>query len=146
MTVVPRPNWLSRVALACTAMVFVLLVGASMADRRLPPMPQSAHGTGTSGVVLRGTVRPPTANRGTPIDRASTRLVPTTRAAFQRSGGRRPQRTSSSHLSSVERTPEPVSGYGYDRSGVAPAMTRLPVFRRDGRLGSAPTRAPPHHR
>ncbi|WP_396200675.1 hypothetical protein [Gemmatimonas sp.] len=142
----PRPNWLSRVALACTAVVFVLLVGASIADRRLPPMPPSAQGTATSGALLRATVRSPTVNRGAPIDRASTHLIPTTRAAWQRSGGRRTQRTSSSQISSVDRTPEPVNGYGYDRSGDARAMTRLPVFRRDGRLGSAPTRAPPHHR
>jgi hypothetical protein len=146
MTAAPRLNWLFRVALACAAMVCVLLVGASMAGRPLPPTPQSAQGAGTSLGPLASEGRALAVNHVAPSDHASSRPASTTRAAWQRSGGRRTQRTASSQIPVVERTPGIMRASASHQRRGQPAMARLVVFRRDGRLGSAPTRAPPHHR
>jgi hypothetical protein len=146
MTAPPRPNWLFRVALACTAMVFVLLAVASLADRPLAPTPQSAHGSGTSRVLVASASRALAVNHGAPTDHASTRPSSTTRAAWKRSGVRRTHRSASSQISGIERTPGFADDSAYhERRGLS-ATSRLAVFHRDGRLGSAPTRAPPNHR
>lgn len=146
MTAAPRPNWLFRVALACAAMVCVLLASASRADRRVPPVQQSAQSMGTSQVVTELAERVLAVNHAAPSDRASARPATTKRPAWQRSSGRRTQRSASSQISGVERPEGIVGGSAYDRRRGLSAVSRLAVFHRDGRLGSAPTRAPPNHR
>ena len=146
MTAAPRPNWLFRVALACAAMVCVLLVGASLADRPLAPMLQSARDPGTSLARIESAERALAVNHEAPSDYASTRPVTTTRPAWQRSSGRRTQRTVTSQMSAVERPLGTVGGAAHDRRHGLSATSRLAVFHRDGRLGSSPTRAPPNHR
>ena len=146
MTAAPRPNWLFRVALACVAMVCVLVAGAWMVDRPLPFMPQSVQDTGPRQVFRESAARALAVHHGAPIDHASTRPASTKHPAWQRSGGRRTHRTASSQISTVERTLGMVGGAPYhERRGLS-ATSRLAVFQRDGRLGSAPTRAPPNHR
>lgn len=146
MTATPRPTWLVRVALACLAMACMWLAGASMADRPLLPMPQSVHDTGASRIILESAARALVVSRDAPTDHVSARPVSTTRPAWQRSGGRRTHRTASSQISSVERPLGMVGGAAFHERGGLSATSRLAVFHRDGRLGSAPTRAPPNHR
>jgi hypothetical protein len=154
MTAALRPSWLFHVALACAAVVCVLLAGTSRAEEpQLPtqvptqPLAQAAsRQSGSSRFRVESVERALAVNHDAPIDRASTLLAPTTRAAWQRGGSRRTQRTSSSQISGVERAISPLGGIAFDRSGAVPAVARLSVHRRDGRRGSAPTRAPPVHR
>ena len=141
-----RPNWLFRIALACVALVCGWLVGAPMSDRPLLLRSPSAHDTGSSRILLEFSTRALAVHHDTPSDRASTRPAAAKRLAWQRSGGRRPHRTASSQISSVERTLGMVGGAAHHERGALSATSRLAVFHRDGRLVSAPTRAPPNHR
>ncbi|WP_309671792.1 hypothetical protein [Gemmatimonas sp.] len=146
MTAAPRPSWLVHLALACAAMVCVLLAGAPMASRRLPTMQHTATNLGSGRFRIESAQRVLAMNHAAPIDRASARLAPTARAAWQRSGGRRGQRTASSQIPGVERTGDSLARSSYDRHRSTPTVARVSAQRRDGRLGSAPTRAPPIHR
>lgn len=129
MKCAPRPSWIFRVALACTAMAFVLFLGAYKGDRM-------AH------VADRAV----SAKEGASRDRASVRLATTMRAAWQRGGGRRSQRTTSAHISGGVRTPGIFAWSLRDGSSGVSIVEHFEHLRRDVRLGSAPTRAPPTNR
>ena len=145
MTAAPRPNWLFRVALACAAMVFVLRAGALMADRPLLFLPLSAHDTGPSRTLREFAARALAVHHDASSDHASTRAATTKHPAWQRSGGRRTHRTASSQISTVARTPGVVRSASYRERRGPSATSRLAVYQHIGRLGSAPTRAPPNH-
>ncbi|QJR34337.1 hypothetical protein [Gemmatimonas groenlandica] len=150
MTEAPRPSWLFHLTLACAAMACVLLAATSMVHRPLPnALPSALHAAriaGDGAFRFESVRRVLPMNHDAPIDRASTRLAPTARAAWQRSTGRRTQRTASSQISGVERTTGLIARSAYARSRGLPSVAHFDVHRRVGRLGAAPTRAPPHHR
>lgn len=129
MNFAPRPSWILRAALACTAMAFVLFLGAFKVDRVAHA---ADHALSTNDSASR--------------DRASVRLATTARAAWQRGGGRRPQRTTSSHISGAVRTPGIFAWSLRDRSSGVSIVKHSDHFRRDVRRGSAPPRAPPTNR
>jgi hypothetical protein len=145
MTAACRPIWLFRFTVACAAVVCALLVGASMSDWRPAPV-ASFQGMGAHRLLLASEGRARALNHDAPRDRASTRPVALTRAAWQRGGGRRSHRTTSSQFSSGIR----MQGMVFNAAPRAPrgvrAAVRARAFRRDDQLGSAPTRAPPPHR
>ena len=125
----PRPTWTLCIALACAAMAFMVLLGAVRA-----------------GANTRVADRAVTAVDGSPSDRASARIASTTRAAWQRGGGRRTQRTASSTVPGAVRAAGIFARSVRDQRSGAAVVERANRYRRDARLGSAPTRAPPTHR
>ncbi len=146
MTAAPRPNWLFRVALACVAMVCVLRAGSWMADRPLLILPLSAHDMVPSRTLREFAARALAVHHDASTDHASTRAATTKHSAWQRSGGRRTKRTAASQISTGERTLGTVGSAAYRERRGPSATSRLAVYQHIGRLGSAPTRAPPNHR
>lgn len=120
---VPHPNWLSRVAVACAAVLLVLLVSASMADRLRSALPPSVHARASRRVRVASALRAQGEQPDAPV---------VTAVSLQ--------------LSGIARTPGTAGASTFDRSSSAPAGARLTSYRRDGRLRSALTRAPPTHR
>lgn len=144
MIATPCHSWLLHLTLALAAMVGALRAGTSLGDRIAPPIRLASAGR----ITLSGAYQALAANHGAPMadaptDRASTRLAPTTRTAWQR-GSRRTQRTASSQLADAERAPGTAFGTTPSRRIGAPFASQFDRARRDGRLRAAPTRAPPN--
>ena len=83
---------------------------------------------------------------GLPNSRASAWIASATRATWQRGGGRRTQRTASSTVPGAVRAAGSFAWSMRDQRGRASAVKRANRYRRDARLGSAPSRAPPTSR
>ena len=86
------------------------------------------------------------ATDGSSSDRASARIVSTTRATWQRGGGRRTQRTASSTVPGAVRAAGIFAWSVRNQRSGAAVVKRANRYRRGARLGSAPTRAPPTSR